>query len=151
MIDLVFSYLYVNKKILCFRTHVYFFAPPTTELVRDAPAVIYVKERFVSMVGGNTKFRIESTKERKEEDKKAALKKLFEEYLNVPLIGENMEEIMKKTKEIIGKEDFTIKRVRTLARELGFDVRDGKITKKQIKQFKLDESEYQKRYYMITL
>lgn len=103
------------------------------------------------MVGGNTKFRIESTKERKEEDKKVALKGLFEEYLNVPLIGENMEEIMRKTKEIIGKEDFTIKKIYSLAREQGFNIKNGRVTKKQVKQFKLDESEYQKRYCMITL
>lgn len=126
-----------------------FFAPSTTELVRDAPAIIYVKERFVSMVGGNTKFRIESTKERKEEDKKAALKELFDRYVNVPLIGENMEEIMRKVKEIIGKEDFTIKKICNLARELGFDVKNGEITKKQINQFKLDEKYYRKRYCMI--
>ena len=98
------------------------------ELMRLTPE--QKKERFVSMVGGNTKFRIESTKERKEEDKKAALKKLFEEYLNVPLIGENMEEIMRKTKEIIGKEDFTIKKIYSLAREQGFNIKNGRVTKK---------------------
>ena len=103
------------------------------------------------MVGSNTKFRIESTKERKEEDKKAALKELFEEYLNVPLIGEKMEEIMKRTEEIIKKEDFTIKKICNLARELGFSTKNGEITKKQIKQFKLDEKYYRKRYCMITL
>ena len=103
------------------------------------------------MVGGNTKFRIESTKERKEEDKKAALKKLFEEYLNIPLIGENMEEIMRRTKEIIGKEDFTIKKICNLAREQRFSIKNGQITKKQIKEFKLDEKEYKKGYCMIIL
>lgn len=103
------------------------------------------------MVGGNTKFRIESTKERKEEDKKSALKGLFEEYLNVPLIGKSAEEIMRRAKEIIGKEDFTIKKIYSLAREQGLNIKNGRITKKQVKQFKLDESEYQKRYCMITL
>ena len=119
------------------------------ELMRLTPE--QKKERFVSMVGGNTKFRIESTKDRKEEDKKAALKELFEEYLNVPLIGENMEERMKRTEEIIKKGDFTIKKVCNLARELGFSTKNGEITKKQIKQFKLDEKYYRKRYCMITL
>ena len=119
------------------------------ELMRLTPE--QKKERFVSMVGGNTKFRIESTKERKEEDKKVALKELFKEYLDVPLIGENMEEIMRKTKEIIGKEDFTIKKICNLARELGFSTKNGEITKKQIKQFKLDEKYYRKRYCMIIL
>lgn len=103
------------------------------------------------MVGGNTKFRIESTKERKEEDKKASLKELFERYVNVPLIGENMEEIMRRTKEIIGKEDFTIKKICNLAREQGFNIKNGQITKKQIKEFKLDEKEYKKGYCMIIL
>lgn len=82
------------------------------------------------MVGCNTKFRIESTKEREEEDKKVALKELFDRYVNVPLIGENMEEIMRKTKEIIGKEDFTIKKIYSLAREQGFNIKNGRITKK---------------------
>ena len=82
------------------------------------------------MVGGNTKFRIESTKERKEEDKKVALKELFEEYLNVPLIGENMEEIMRRTKEMIEKEDFKIKKIYSLAREQRLNIKNGRITKK---------------------
>ena len=50
------------------------------------------------------------------------LRKLFEEYQGVPLIDRYAEEIIEKVGEIIGKEDFTIKKVCNLVKGCGMGI-----------------------------
>lgn len=109
------------------------------------------EEHFLSIVGKDAHFKIESAKERKEEDRKEALKVLFEKYINVPLVGEYGERIIEEVRETIEEEDFTMKKIRILAKECGYSIKEGQINKKQIKEFGLEDNDYRKKYYMITL
>ena len=75
----------------------------------------------------------------------AELRKLFEEYQGIPLIDRYAVEIVEKVGKIIGKEDFTIRKV------CGMDFKEGKVNRKQIKEYGLKEENYRKKYCFISL
>lgn len=81
----------------------------------------------------------------------AELRKLFEEYQGVPLIDRYAEEIIDKVGKIINEEDFTIKKVCNLVKGCGMELREGRISKEQIKDYKLKEGDYRKKYRFIAL
>lgn len=79
------------------------------------------------------------------------LRKLFEEYQGVPLIDRYAAEIIERVGKIIEEEDFTIKKVCNLVKECGMELREGRISKEQIKDYKLKEEDYRKKYRFIAL
>ena len=79
------------------------------------------------------------------------LRKLFEEYQGVPLIDRYVAEIIERVGKIIDEEDFTIRKVCNLVKECGMEIREGKINKKQIKEYGLKEENYRKKYCFIVL
>lgn len=81
----------------------------------------------------------------------AELRKLFEEYQGIPLIDRYAVEIVEKVGKIIGKEDFTIRKVCNLVKECGMDFKEGKVNRKQIKEYGLKEENYRKKYCFISL
>ena len=81
----------------------------------------------------------------------AELKKLFEEYQGVPLIDRYAAEIIDKVGKIIEKEDFTMKKICNLVKECGMEFREGRISKEQIKDYRLKEEDYRKKYRFIAL
>ena len=109
------------------------------------------KEKFGSVFGEGTEFVKTIGKEEQKKDQITELRKLFEEYQGVPLIDRYAAEIIDKVGKIIGKEDFTIRKVCNLVKECGMDFREGQITKKQIKEYGLKEENYKKKYRSIVL
>lgn len=109
------------------------------------------KEKFGSVFGEGTEFVKTVGKEERKKDQMVELRRLFEEYQGVPLIDRYAAEIIDKVGKIIGKEDFTIRKICNLVKECGMDFKEGQITKKQIKEYRLKEENYKKKYRSIVL
>ena len=109
------------------------------------------KEKFGSVFGEGTEFVKTVGKEERKKDQMAELRKLFEEYQGVPLIDRYAEEIIDKVGKIINEEDFTIKKVCNLVKGCGMELREGRISREQIKDYKLKEEDYRKKYRFIAL
>lgn len=73
-------------------------------------------------------------KEKKEQQRKEGFEKLIEEYVGKPLIPEIKDELVFRSKEFIrdtdGTTNFTIKLVLDKARELGYETKTHKVSKK---------------------
>ena len=74
-------------------------------------------------------------KEKKEQQRKESFEKLIEEYVGKPLIPEIKDELVFRSKEFIrdanGTTNFTIKLVLDKARELGYETKTHKVSKKE--------------------
>lgn len=109
------------------------------------------KEKFGSVFGEGTEFVKTVGKEERKKDQMVELRRLFEEYQGVPLIDRYAAEIIDKVGKIIEEEDFTIRKICNLVKGCGMEFREGKITKKQIKEYGLKEENYRKKYCFIVL